>query len=151
MTRYFLFLLLVLWQLPQVLLGIAVVLVSFLMTFFLKGKTEFSQKDSIFYFTFTRSFSSFGVSLGSFIILSYKIGPQNIELAITKRHEYGHSIQSRILGPLYLFLVGLPSVYHNLRSRFDPGHALNYYRFYPEAWADKLGKVAKEERGYQGV
>jgi hypothetical protein len=26
------------------------------------------------------------------------------------KHEYGHSIQSKILGPLYLFIIGIPSL-----------------------------------------
>ena len=28
----------------------------------------------------------------------------------TRRHEFGHTIQNIILGPLYIFIVGLPSV-----------------------------------------
>lgn len=59
----------------------------------------------------------------------------------TKKHEYGHSRQSLYLGPLYLIVVGLPSiiwagfVYNLVRKE------ISYYDVYPENWADKLGGV----------
>ncbi len=63
-------------------------------------------------------------------------------------HEYGHSIQSIILGPLFLFVIGLPSLlwaglpqarrYRQRRSR-------SYYWFYPERWANTLGAYATGE------
>jgi hypothetical protein len=67
---------------------------------------------------------------------------------VTVRHELGHSIQSRYLGPLYLLLVGVPSVYGNLASRKQVGWTAEekmfwYYSRYPENWADKLGGVKR--------
>lgn len=52
-----------------------------------------------------------GVSLGRFIFV-----PKNTEKHAEEfllDHEYGHSIQSLILGPLYLLLVGAPSIMWN--------------------------------------
>ena len=58
-------------------------------------------------------------------------------------HEYGHTVQSAILGPLYLLVVGLPSViWANSRQlaarRRDSGSS--YYAFLPERSANALGE-----------
>lgn len=85
------------------------------------------------------------VSLGLFVFwISHEsrdipVGPEN------RAHEYGHSIQSRWLGPLYLPIVGVPSVsrvlyaiaYHRIHGRRWTG----YYDGFPEDWADRLGGV----------
>lgn len=81
-----------------------------------------------------------GVSLGPIIILADH--PTHDET--TARHEYGHSLQSRKLGPLYLIVVGIPSF---LRATLWWVFKLpkgDYYRGYPEAWADRLGGVKRE-------
>lgn len=56
-------------------------------------------------------------------------------------HEHGHAIQSMYLGPLYLLVIGLPSVLwawiHTPKSK------VSYYWFYTEKWADKLGGVER--------
>ena len=49
-----------------------------------------------------------GVSLGLFIFVSDR--EENGFSDKASVHEFGHTIQSLILGPLYLVLVGLPSV-----------------------------------------
>jgi len=64
-------------------------------------------------------------------------------------HEYGHCIQSLILGPLYLIAVGLPSyLWANLpplrKLRREKG--LSYYSVYPENWANALGEWATKEK-----
>jgi hypothetical protein len=56
------------------------------------------------------------------------------------RHEYGHSIQSMVLGPLYLLMIGIPSMvwagcFKNYRKRSKK----SYYWFYTESWADRWG------------
>ena len=60
-------------------------------------------------------------------------------------HEFGHAVQSCILGPLYLPVVGLPSllwatlpVCRRLRTR----RHISYYAMYQEAWANHLGQRA---------
>jgi RHS repeat-associated protein len=45
-------------------------------------------------------------------------------------HEFGHTWQSRLLGPLYLLIIGIPSL---ISAATDPGSHSN---FYTEKWAD---------------
>ncbi len=62
-------------------------------------------------------------------------------------HELGHAVQSRMLGPLYLPIVGVPSsaraiyafFYRELRGHEWP----RYYEGFPEKWADQLGGVSR--------
>ena len=57
-------------------------------------------------------------------------------------HEFGHSVQSAILGPLFLPVVGIPSfLWCNLPScrRLRRERGISYYRFYPESTANWLG------------
>lgn len=69
-------------------------------------------------------------------------------------HEYGHTVQSLILGPLYLPLIGIPSFTRAaVRTALSPliskrGKELkSYYSFYTEKWANILGeKVTKENQ-----
>ena len=60
-------------------------------------------------------------------------------------HEMGHSFQSRMLGPFYLVLIGIPSLlrvayawYYRKRRGISWTH---YFDGYPEKWADHLGGV----------
>lgn len=86
-----------------------------------------------------------GVSLGMFIIMSGINGKEWTESV--KVHEYGHSLQSLILGPFYLLFIGLPSMIWCKSKRFINYRAQNnisYYSFYTEKWANYLGsKVTK--------
>ncbi|MBQ1405359.1 MAG: hypothetical protein II382_07500 [Oscillospiraceae bacterium] len=79
------------------------------------------------------------MSLGRFLFLHESYRPGDRALLA---HEYGHTIQSLILGPLYLFVIGLPSLlWAGLpvfqRRRHD--RHVSYYSFYPEKWANALG------------
>ena len=63
-------------------------------------------------------------------------------------HEFGHAVQSAILGPLFLPVMGLPSLlWCNLppcqRLRREKG--ISYYRFYPECNANYLGRLVTKE------
>ena len=63
-------------------------------------------------------------------------------------HEFGHSVQSLILGPLFLPVMGIPSfLWCNIpcfrRMRKEKG--VSYYRFYPESTANRLGAWATGE------
>lgn len=84
-----------------------------------------------------------GFSLGRYIFLHEKYGGNDTDFTVAVRHECGHSIQSRMTGWLYLFVIGIPSVYGNLKARHDPQRAESYYQHYPEDWADRLGKVER--------
>ena len=75
-----------------------------------------------------------GVSLGMFVFCP-KYGRIHL-------HEYGHTYQSLLLGPLYLpavvvpslFWAGLPYFQRLRRERHIP-----YSRLWCEGWADRIG------------
>lgn len=87
-----------------------------------------------------------GVSLGVFIFINGNKDDKWIRA--TRVHEYGHSIQSFILGPLYMLIIGLPSfLWCNLKRyrKLREEKGISYFSFYPEKWANYLGsKVTKE-------
>ena len=62
-------------------------------------------------------------------------------------HEYGHTIQSIILGPLYLIIIGLPSMIWAKTTYFSKKDIrIPYSDFYTESWANYLGeKITKEK------
>ena len=87
----------------------------------------------------------FGISLGLFIFIPPKARFYNSEKYIFSDeeiqsrllvHEYGHTYQSLILGPLYFLVAGLPSVIWGMVKR--PGRS--YFSFYAEKWANHLGE-----------
>lgn len=75
-----------------------------------------------------------GISLGVAICINdaYRVSDRYV------RHEYGHVLQSHMLGPLYLLVIGIPSFIH---AWIYDGSWRGYYRFYTERWANKLGGV----------
>jgi hypothetical protein len=85
----------------------------------------------------------FGVSLGESIFIFHYPGEHVRAEAMD--HEYGHSRQSRYLGPLYLLTVRVVSVFWNLLARVSKKVSETYYARWPENWADKLGGVRREE------
>lgn len=59
-------------------------------------------------------------------------------------HEYGHTIQSLILGPLYLVVIGMPSLLWAGLPFFERKRrtlGISYYWLYTEKWADRLGEA----------
>lgn len=94
------------------------------------------------------------LSLGPFIFLTDKPprdrSGQIPASEIPRRllvHEYGHTIQSLILGPLYLPVIGLPSaLWAQLpacQRRWRGG--VSYFSFFPERSANFLGEKAAKE------
>lgn len=67
-------------------------------------------------------------------------------------HEYGHTVQSMILGPFFPLLVGLPSMlgFHlftyrkkhpkPMKSDASAGKTRLYSSHYPEAQANRIGE-----------
>lgn len=56
-------------------------------------------------------------------------------------HEYGHTIQSLILGPLYLIVIGIPSsLWAFLGGRKRRDQQIPYGAFFTEKWANRLGE-----------
>ncbi len=104
---------------------------------FVKEGKRKKNKEGIVYFS-TSHFG--GCSLGYFIFLN---GDNEIDI----HHEYGHELQSLLLGPLYLLLVGLPS---GITCLFNLTNNNNYkYYLLPwECWADKWGGVMHKNLSY---
>ena len=65
-------------------------------------------------------------------------------------HEYGHTIQSLVLGPLYFPVIGLPSVlWANLpRCRNKRINGVPYAAFWTEKSANRLGELATGEKSF---
>ena len=126
-------LLLYLWQLPQNICG--TLLVAFLPSMIpidFKGpNNRFLPSSLIFLSDAVKG----GVSLGRYVVVNTATGYN------TWAHERGHSIQSMILGPLYLLVIGLPSLIW--AAWWNDSRGVSYSSFYTERWADKLGDVKR--------
>jgi len=69
-------------------------------------------------------------------------------------HEYGHTIQSVILGPLYLFLIGIPSMLWGFLpnlTRKRRKERISYFAFYTERWANSLGEKVTGEKSMENL
>lgn len=122
--------LLLLWQLPQLLLGLLVAIV-------VRARLDATGV----WWTHAR----IGVSFGPIVIIWHGVrGTQQANQTVS--HERGHSRQSEILGLLYLVVVGIPSLTFNLLTRAGAVSPETYYARWPENWADRLGNVMREER-----
>lgn len=67
-------------------------------------------------------------------------------------HEYGHTIQSLMLGPAYLIVIGIPSslwgfLPHLQRKRKT--QQLSYFSFFTESWANRLGEWVTGEKSME--
>lgn len=96
-------------------------------------------------------------ALGMFIfvtkepIFSQKLKREHSQEELRRRllvHEYGHTVQSLLLGPLFLLVIGLPSALwaglpalRKLRRK----RGISYYALYTEKWANSWGKAATGE------
>lgn len=125
MSKFIYFLLLV-WQLPQLIIG-------FVISRFVKDKEKVLIRG--FKVTACNINKSYCFSLGPFVF--YRLSSHQE----VKKHEHGHSIQSIYLGPFYLLAVGIPSLILFWYKRFTKKDEIWYHIHYPENWADKLGEV----------
>lgn len=115
------------WELPQNLLGLLL-------------RAIYKGTDSEYEGAVVRRSQKMqgGISLGRYIIVSRYASRKTV------MHEYGHCRQSLYLGPLYLLVVGLPSIiWAGLYGRVFKQTENGYYRFITERWADKLGNVKR--------
>ena len=126
-----------LWQLPQNIIGVIVfyIYATFSDVIVVDEGTSVSVYTSI----------KGGLSLGAFNFLQrgYYRNPSKY-VAKTILHTKGHSKQSRILGPFYLLVIGVPSlIWDALWTCFKYFRKKGYYSFYTEKWADKLAGVER--------
>ena len=111
------------WQLPQNIVALFIILFS-------KTEGKIAYRNYCFALKVRMPKRASGVSLGSFALIS----PPFAKDDETVRHELdGHTVDSKIFGPLYLLVIGLPSVLH--LWRYDGSK--DYYDFYTERWANK--------------
>ncbi len=81
-----------------------------------------------------------GLSMGLFIFMRDN-HPKKEWTYNTRIHEYGHTWQCLMLGPLYYLIVALPSViWCNFFQKYREKNNVSYYKLYCEAWANKLGQ-----------
>ncbi len=134
------------WQLPQSLLGFFAS--HFVLIFRTVHKAEEWRGTLVLFGPGWRG----SICLGEFILLHKHAGP------LTKMHEFGHTLQSRESGPLYLFFYGLPSVLNHAKTKsetdanrraFGTRSPLSKYPVLPYAhkpkwyhWAIALGILA---------
>ena len=124
------------WGILQTLAGAAVFLVCIKRKHFIyraSVATEWGRGESL--------------SLGLFIFVSER-AQDGLRRELCA-HEYGHCIQSLILGPLYLPVIALPSAVwcmtpalQRRRSRLGT----SYYSFYTERWANRNAEKVTGEK-----
>ena len=90
-----------------------------------------------------------GLSLGNYCLVNTGHYRKDINESLkrdTVRHEaIGHTKQSRLLGPLYLLIVGIPSlIWAILYGPIIKPTKHGYYKFYTEKWADSLAGVKRD-------
>ncbi len=125
--------LLFLWQLPQNILGLLVILFT---------KAKYCNKGC-----WVTTVGIFGVSLGKYIIFGQVVNDTSL------KHEQGHQKQSLHLGWLYLLVIGIPSFLGNIWDRVVHRNWMIcerkkwYYNQPWEKWADELGNVNRFNSG----
>lgn len=106
----------ILWQLPQMIVGLVVLLVNF--------KSVKKITDSVKPYYQVKRLGNSGLTCGELLIIdSDKKITDDLIL-----HEYGHQIQSRRLGWLYLIIIGIPSAIGNIVYRYKK------YKYYQTPW-----------------
>ena len=116
------------WQLPQV-------IVAFIYYWYLRYKDGILDTCTFQgAIVFIKRKSCGSVTLGNHIFLS----PMATDTTV--KHEWGHTRQSLILGPLYLVVIGIPSIIWAATHRTIAPNT-SYFDFFTEKWANKLGDV----------
>ena len=139
MGRFFYILAQITWGFPQTLLGFVVFL------------TQIRRPHSVFHGAVVTTWSlRSSLSLGLFMFIGEKApycrnldAPDEEILERVLVHEFGHTVQSLVLGPLYLPVIGLPSIVWAkcpplVRKRGE--QLVSYYSFWPERTANWLGE-----------
>lgn len=128
--KYIRNLILFIWQLPQHI--VAIIYFGYLVMMCKDLGVDSRYKQAIVIPCVMRG----AITLGNYVFVGL-----NSEYRKTVKHELGHTIQSKILGPLYLIVIGIPSItYCGLRRLFPSLRKKNYYDFYTEKIANYLSE-----------
>ena len=128
--KYIMNLILFIWQLPQHI--VAIIYFGYLVMMCKDLGVDSRYKQATVIPCIMRG----AVTLGNYVFVGL-----NSEYRKTVKHELGHTIQSKILGPLYLIVIGIPSItYCGLRRIFHSLRRKNYYDFYTEKTANYLSE-----------
>ena len=128
--KYIKNLILFIWQLPQHI--VALIYFGYLVMMCKDLGVDSRYKQAIVIPCVMRG----AITLGNYVFVGL-----NSEYKETVKHELGHTIQSKILGPLYLIIIGIPSItYCGLRRIFPSLRKKNYYNFYTERTANNLSE-----------
>lgn len=118
------------WGLSVNLIGLLLYLVLYP-----KCRHERFQNAFITYVPWNRG----GLSLGLFIFMADT--DREPWTYNTRIHEYGHTIQCLLLGPLYWIVVAIPSsVWCNCFEGYRKRNNVSYYALYCESWANNWGE-----------
>lgn len=128
------------WELPQTLCAIFLIYV-------VDGGISYEEwgVGGVCFRRLSRGLFGAGVCLGEYILFDKARGMTADDVL----HEWGHCRQSRMLGWLYLPVVGLVSAARNIYDRIAHKRWLWhervrwYYGGWPESWADSLGGVVR--------
>jgi hypothetical protein len=124
------------WGLPQTLIGAVLYLAH--------------RKDNHFDYKGAKATAwdkDAGVSLGKFIFVPRRAGGRPGRFILD--HEYGHTLQSLILGPFYLLLVGAPSMLWNRLPYFRNKRkktGIDYYSAPFESTANRLASKVSDNQ-----
>lgn len=88
-----------------------------------------------------------GLSLGLFIFMKEQHANKKWTYN-TRIHEYGHTWQCLLLGPLYWIVIAIPSfIWCNCFAKYREKNNVSYYKLYCESWANSWGeKFSKMKR-----
>lgn len=120
-----LFIITFIWQLPQNL--VAILMLPFL------GKLKLISFKKLC-FAFEGENMIGGISLGNFAFLSPRLSRDAASVA---HEQEGHTHDSKLFGPLYLFVIELPSLIH--AWLYDKNTC--YYDFWTERRANRFANV----------
>ena len=119
------------WQLPQNLLGIIWKMIKKESVITSISNYDIRSVDAEAYLMKAGG----AVTLGKYVFISQTYRDQGM----TIKHECGHVKQSKMLGPLYLIVIGVPSILHAwLNDYIGCDEESGYSHFYTEKLADKL-------------
>lgn len=129
------------WELPQTLLGN--ILSQFRNTFWQIDRVELFSGVG-YSISYNHSHNS-GISLGNFInVNTYNKRIVDFQKEVIQEpllmHEYGHTIDSRRFGFLYLFVIGIPSLISAIRAHQvenQPQGVSSHYYFWCERRANR--------------